>query len=74
MPTNFWFQPRGDLADSPTDYLPRVGTLDDRLGTGVQEQDVDAEVEQAAATQAIRRSMRPDRALLQRILDGLRER
>ncbi|PFG50206.1 hypothetical protein ATK36_5415 [Amycolatopsis sulphurea] len=70
MPREFLLLPNHDLCEAVTAYLPRVGRLDDELSDEIG--DAALANERATATRAIRQSIEPNLALLQRVLDGLR--
>ncbi|PXY37240.1 hypothetical protein BA062_07035 [Prauserella flavalba] len=60
---------KDDLSNAVTAYLPRVGQLDHEPTDQTTD---DLANEQAAATRAIQQRARPDLAMLQQVLDGLR--
>jgi hypothetical protein len=67
MPDGFWFRPRIVDPSTVTQYLPRLGELDETPATPPVKVN-----EHAAALQALRQRTPPDETLFQRILDGLR--
>jgi hypothetical protein len=71
-PSGFWFRPHTADPAAATVYLPCIGCLDDSPTSAPMNTGDDHDREQAAAVQALRRHIPPDRTLLERVLDGLR--
>jgi hypothetical protein len=72
MPDGFWFRPQNVDPATATQYLPRIGTLDEVPLNPPVKPHVNPEREQAAAVRALRQRTPPDQTLFERILDGLR--
>jgi hypothetical protein len=72
MPDGFWFRLHIVDPSTVTQYLPRIGELDETPAIPPVKVNEEHEEEQAAALQALRQRTPPDETLFQRILDGLR--
>jgi hypothetical protein len=72
MPDGFWFRPHIVDPSTFTQYLPRIGALDETPAIPPVKVNEDDKEEQAAALHALRHWTPPDETLFQRILDGLR--
>lgn len=72
MPDGFWFRPHNVDTPTATQYLPRIGTLDEIPLNPPDKHHVNPKREQAAAVRALRQRTPLDQTLFERILDGLR--